>query len=181
MASNSTRIILLSVQKGSGRIQQGMDTVDKTARRYHWHSDNLRSFVEEPHSGVCCINQGPILNLTAREADTTRNGNMQITNEDPDLIIREFQQMILPYHHDVRAEDVNQKTLGAALWLAHDQPPENFEELLLLKGAGPRSLQSLVLVSEVIPAHLRGFKTRPLFLCPWWQRWSSFPRAHKSV
>ena len=139
-------------------IQQGMNTVDKTARRYHWHSDNLRSFVEEPHSGVCGINQGPILNLTAREADTTRNGIMQITDEDPGLIIKEFQQMILPSHHDVRAEDVNLKRLGATLWLAHDQPPENFEELLLLKGVGPRTLQSLALVSEVIHGTPSRFK-----------------------
>ena len=139
-------------------IQQGMNTVDKTARRYHWHSDNLRSFVEEPHSGVCGINQGPILNLTAREADTTRNGIMQITDEDPGLIIKEFQQMILPSHHDVRAENVNLKRLGATLWLAHDQPPENFEELLLLKGVGPRTLQSLALVSEVIHGTPSRFK-----------------------
>ena len=139
-------------------IQQGMNSGDKTARRYHWHSDNFKSFVEEPHTGVCGINQGLILNLTAAEAGATRNGIMQITDGDPSLIIREFQQMILPSHHDVRAEDVNLKRLGATLWLAHDQPPENFEELLLLKGVGPRTLQSLALVSEVIHGTPSRFK-----------------------
>jgi hypothetical protein len=114
--------------------------------------------VEEPHTGVCGINQGTILNLTAAEAGTTRSSIMQITDEDPGLIIREFQQMILPSHHDVRAEDVNLKRLGATLWLAHDQPPENFEELLLLKGVGPRTLQSLALVSEVIHGTPSRFK-----------------------
>ena len=139
-------------------VQQGMHTGDKTARRYHWHSDNLRSFVEEPHTGICGINQGAILNLTAIEAATTRNGIMQIAGEDPGLIVKEFQHMSLPSHHDVRAEDVNLKRLGAALWLAHDQPPENFEELLLLKGVGPRTLQSLALVSEVIHGTPSRFK-----------------------
>ena len=139
-------------------VQQGMHTGDKTARRYHWHSDNLRSFIEEPHTGICGENQGAILNLTATEAVATRNGILQITNEDPGLIVREFQQMILPAHHDVRAEDVNLKRLGATLWLAHDQPPENFEELLLLKGVGPRTLQSLTLVSEVIHGTPSRFK-----------------------
>ena len=139
-------------------VQQGMDTSDKTARRYHWHSDNLRSFVEEPHTGVCGINQGTILNLTAAEAGTTRSSILQVTGEDPGLIIREFQQLILPSHHDVRAEDVNLKRLGATLWLAHDHPPENFEELLLLKGVGPRTLQSLALVSEVIHGTPSRFK-----------------------
>jgi uncharacterized protein len=153
-----THNFIVSTEGQWAVIQQGMDTADKTARRYHWHSDNLRSFVEEPHTGVCGINQGPILNLTAADAGTTRNGILQITDEDPGLIIREFQQMILPSHHDVRAEDVNLKKLGAALWLAHDQPPENFEELLLLKGVGPRTLQSLALVSEVIHGTPSRFK-----------------------
>lgn len=139
-------------------VQQGMHTGNKTARRYHWHSDNLRSFIEEPHTGICGKNQGPILNLTATEAKATRNGILQITGEDPGLIITEFQQMILPVHHDVRAEDINLKRLGAMLWLAHDQPPENFEELLLLKGVGPRTVQSLTLVSEVIHGTPSRFK-----------------------
>lgn len=131
-------------------VQQGMHTVNKTARRYHWHSDNLSSFTEEPHTGVCGINQGEILNLTASAASITKAGILQLTNEDPDVQLREIQRVLLPAHHDVRAEDVNLKRLGAALWLAHEQQPENFDELLLLQGVGPRTIQSLTLVSEVI-------------------------------
>lgn len=131
-------------------VQQGMHTGNKTARRYHWHSDHLRSFVEEPHTGVCGINQGPILNLTALDAVTTRNDMLKITAEEPGRMIREFQHMILPSHHDVRAADVDLKRLGAVLWLAQEQQPGNFEELLLLPGVGPRTIQSLALVSEVI-------------------------------
>lgn len=139
-------------------VQQGMHTGDKTARRYHWHSDNLRSFVEEPHTGICGINQGAILNLTASEAGSTRTGIMQLTSENPAHLLKEFQQLILPSHHEVHAEDVNLKRLGATLWLTQEQPPENFEELLLLKGVGPRTLQSLALVSEVIHGTPSRFK-----------------------
>jgi hypothetical protein len=131
-------------------VQQGMHTGDKTARRYHWHSDQLRSFVEEPHTGICGIHQGEILNLTAKDAAPARNDIVAIAAEDPSHMIREFQQLLLPSHHDVREADVDLKRLGAALWLTHDQHPENFEELLLLSGVGPRTLQSLALVSEVI-------------------------------
>lgn len=131
-------------------VQQGMRPDSKTARRYHWHSHDLRSFVEEPHTGVCGINQGPILNLTAAAANTTRESILNITHDKPELIINQFQQLILPSHHDVRAEDVDLKRLGAILWLANEQHAENFEELLLLNGVGPRTLQSLTLVSEVI-------------------------------
>lgn len=131
-------------------IQQGMRASDKTARRYHWHSENLKSFVEAPHTGVCGINQGAILNLTALEAATARAGILNISIENPEKTINAFQHLKMPFHHELRITDVNMKRLGSTLWLAHEQQPKDFEELLLLKGVGPRTLQSLALVSEVI-------------------------------
>lgn len=139
-------------------VQQGMRTGDKTARRYHWHSENIQSFVEEPHTGICGISQGEILNLTAKEASSTRQGMMMITREKPELMLQEIQQLILPAHHDVRSQDVDLKRLGSILWLANEMHPENFEELLLLQGVGPRTLQSLTLVSEVIHGTPSRFK-----------------------
>ena len=131
-------------------IQQGMRTTDKLARRYHWHSTNLQSFVEEPHSGIAGINQGNILNLTAKEASQTRDGILKINSEIPEEIIDTYQQLKMPSHHDVRANDVNLRRLGSVLWLAHEHQPKDFESLLLLQGVGPRTIQSLALVSEVI-------------------------------
>ena len=131
-------------------VQQGMREGDAMARRYHWHSEHVRSFVEEPHTGICGVNQGQILNLTAAEANTTRDRILDITQEKPELMMQEIQHLIMPGHHDVRSEDVNLKRLGAVLWLANDAQPKDFEELLLLEGVGPRTVQSLALVSEVI-------------------------------
>lgn len=139
-------------------IQQGMRTGDKTARRYHWHSPNIKSFIEEPHTGVCGINQGAILNLTAHEAAPTRQGVMSIANESPAHMLPEIQQLIMPAHHDVRSEDIDLKRLGTILWLAHETKPADFESLLLLEGLGPRTLQSLTLVSEVIHGTPSRFK-----------------------
>jgi uncharacterized protein len=139
-------------------VQQGMQTAEKTARRYHWHSDNLQSFVEEPHTGICGINQGEILNLTAADANDTRSGIVNITQIDPSHLTKQLQELVMPGRHDVRAEDVNLKKLGSILWMAHEQQPENFEELLLLKGVGPRTVQSLALVSEVIHGTPSRFK-----------------------
>lgn len=130
-------------------VQQGMNAQDKTARRYHWHSENLKSFVDEPHQGIEGVNVGEILNLTHHDARDNRNGIMEISHEAPEKIMKEI-SLIMPSHHDVRAEDVNLKRLGATLTLAREMQPENFEELLLLKGVGPRTMQSLALVSEVI-------------------------------
>ena len=139
-------------------VQQGMRAEDRTARRYHWHSQNIRSFVEEPHTGICGINLGNILNLTASEAQPSREGILKISEENPGRIIDTLQQLKMPSHHEVRAEDVNLKRLGTTLWLAHENHPENFEELLLLKGVGPRTIQSLALVSEVIHGSPTRFK-----------------------
>jgi hypothetical protein len=131
-------------------VQQGMRDGDAMARRYHWHSANLKSFVEEPHTAVHGANQGLILNLTATEAGTARQGIMQVTGENPEYMLREIRHLVMPAHHDVRSKDVDLKRLGAMLWLAQEKQPKDFEELLLLEGLGPRTLQSLALVSEVV-------------------------------
>ncbi len=131
-------------------IQQGMNNYTSTARRYHWHSENLQSFINEPHTFIYGENQGKILNLTAGNAASTREKSLLLLNEHPDKILKEINHLKMPNHHDVKMKDVNMKRLGAMLWLAHDNKPEDFEGLLMLKGMGPRTVQSLALVSEVI-------------------------------
>ncbi|PZP49090.1 MAG: DUF763 domain-containing protein [Pseudopedobacter saltans] len=130
-------------------VQQGMNTESKLARRYHWLSSELQSFIETPHTSIYGPNQGKILNLTDKDALPTRNGILQLTKELPIKIIQDL-QLIMPTNHDVRSEDVNLKRLGAALALAHETDISDVESLLLLKDVGPRTLQSLTLVSEVI-------------------------------
>jgi len=139
-------------------VQQGMREGDAMARRYHWHSQHVQSFVEEPHTAVCGTNQGQILNLTASEANITRQAMLSITQEKPELMMQEIQHLVMPNHHDVRTRDVNLKRLGSVLWLAHNTQPKDFEELLLLEGVGPRTVQSLALVSEVIHGTPSRFK-----------------------
>jgi hypothetical protein len=131
-------------------VQQGMRNGSSTARRYHWHSDGLASFVEDPHTGICGKNQGQILNLVAKAAKPSRNAMLAMTTESPDRMIAEAKRLIMPDHHDVKAKDVDLKRLGAMLWLTQEKQPADFEELLLLEGMGPRTLQSMALVSEVI-------------------------------
>ncbi len=131
-------------------IQQGMNNNTGTARRYHWHSENLQSFINEPHTFIYGENQGKILNLTANSAAKTREKSLLILSEHPDKILKEMNHLAMPNHHDVRMKDVNMKRLGAMLWVAHENKPEDFEDLLMLKGMGPRTVQSLALVSEVI-------------------------------
>lgn len=131
-------------------IQQGMDDSSGMARRYHWHSEKVESFIETPHSFIYGKNQGEILNLTDKKAESAKSGILDLVAEKPSLVISEVQKLILPSHHDLRAEDVNLKRLGSVLAVAHDKGLRDFESLLLLEGVGPRTVQSLALVSEII-------------------------------
>ncbi|MFN3761211.1 MAG: DUF763 domain-containing protein [Algoriphagus aquaeductus] len=131
-------------------IQQGMKPEDGRARRYHWNSSSLKSFVEEPHTAICGDHQGDILNLVDRKAKPTQTSMLHIAQEDPAKILAEIPHMKLPNYYDVKDQDVDIKRLGSILWLAQESQTQTFEELLLLKGLGPRMLQSLALVSEVI-------------------------------
>jgi len=131
-------------------VQQGMDGATGRARRYHWHSANVRSFVEDPHAAVCGDNQGLILNLVNKDAKATQRAILEISKVKPAKLLSEIPRMKLPTYCDVKEKDVDLKRLGSILWLAQETETTDFEELLLLKGLGPRTLQSLTLVSEVI-------------------------------
>ena len=139
-------------------VQQGMHEQDGTARRYHWHSENLRSFIDQPHTGINGVSQGRIMNLTASEAAANRKGILMIAKEDSNKILPDFARLLMPAHHDVRSQDVDLKRLGALLYVTRELHIDNFEELLLLKGVGPRTMQSLALVSEVIHGAPSRFK-----------------------
>ncbi len=102
-------------------VQQGMNGNNRMARRYHWLSSSLTSFMEEPHTSVCGKNQGLILNLTDKLATSTKDGILNLTKEVPDRLMQEV-SIILPNHHEVRAEDVNLKRLGAALLIYFFSP-----------------------------------------------------------
>lgn len=131
-------------------VQQGMNTGNGFARRYHWHSNQLDSFLKEPHAFVCGQYQGPILNLVAEDASPTQQAVLELSTLSPAAIIPEIHKIRMPQHHDVKAKDVDLRRLGSIIALANEQGLQDFESLLLLKGLGPRTLQSLTLVSEVI-------------------------------
>jgi hypothetical protein len=131
-------------------VQQGMNAESRMARRYHWLSSALPSFVDTPHTAVVGENRGLILNLTHHDAEPTRHSVAGFAREHPDRMMKEIRHAVLPGRHDVREKDVDLKRLGAVLVTAYDAGVGNFADLLLCKGLGPRTLQSLTLVSEVI-------------------------------
>jgi hypothetical protein len=151
-------------------VQQGMNGDRRQARRYHWLSEGLRSFVEEPHAAIDGIEQGVIVNLTDRRAEASRQRQLDLLGTiGPDGIERELarlerrepptaskqDQMMLPHlvmpaHHDVRPKDVIARRLHGNLAAAAECGPSDFSELLLVPGVGARTVRALAMVAEVV-------------------------------
>src|SRR6185312_4584779 len=150
-------------------VQQGMNGERRQARRYHWLSEGLKSFVEEPHAAIDGIEQGVIVNLTDRRAAASRQRQLDLLGEvGPDGVVRELARLaeaesaascpaqpalphlIMPAHHDVRPEDIVSRRLHANLAAAADRGPKDFADLLLVPGVGPRTVRALAQVAEVV-------------------------------
>jgi hypothetical protein len=149
-------------------VQQGMNGERRQARRYHWLSEGLKTFVEAPHAAIDGPGQGVIVNLTDRRAEASRRGQVKMLGEfGPDAILREFTSLsrpnvgappeqpllphlVMPAHHDVRAEDVHARRLHGNIAAAAASGPTDFTELLLVPGVGPRTVRALALVAETI-------------------------------
>ena len=127
-------------------VQQGLNAQTGTARRYHWHSTAVRDFVAEPHTGIVGDAQGVIMNLVDAHAGPARHAMLNIVHEQPERILREaaaIRHLKMPDRHDVRAENIDLRRLGAVLAVAYQRDLHNFAELLLLENLGPRTLQSM--------------------------------------
>ncbi len=131
-------------------VQQGMNEASRLARRYHWHSANVRDFVADPHTAIVGAPGGTITNLVDRRARPAQDALITIARDDPETTIGAVRRLEMPRHHDVRASDVNAKRLGAVLALAQERDVRDFASFLLLEQLGPRTLQSLALVAEVV-------------------------------
>jgi hypothetical protein len=126
-------------------VQQGMSDETSMARRYHWLSDNVRSYVNEPHAAVCCDASSQTLNLVAEENRPVREASTALAREKPEVVLLE-----MPRHHAVTAADVDSKYLRKILLRTYENPPADFEALLAMPGVGAKTLRALALTSELV-------------------------------
>jgi hypothetical protein len=131
-------------------VQQGMNDRNGSARRYHWHSAAVKDFVCEPHTAIVGAQEGEILNLVDRRAGEAQKALLTIAGQAPDVTLRDVRHLIMPSHHDVRRRDVDLRRLGAVLAVSHERQLRDFASLLLVENLGPRTLQTLALVAEVV-------------------------------
>jgi hypothetical protein len=133
-------------------VQQGMNDATGLARRYHWHSATVRDFVSEPHTGIvgATVIEGDIMNLIEHRAKPAQSALLEIAHEHPERSLKEARKLVMPRHHDVRATTIDLKRLGAVLAVAYERDLRDFASLLLLENLGPRTLQSVALIAEVV-------------------------------
>ena len=142
-------------------VQQGMSDESRMARRYHWLSESLRSFVNEPHEAICSDARGDTLNLVSAEHETLRVRSVELAAA-PDAVMEvvaragdhlpfaDLPTLDLPRRHALLLQDLDPRRLHTTLLSTYERAPSNFETLLGLEGVGPRTLRALALVSEVI-------------------------------
>jgi hypothetical protein len=144
-------------------VQQGMNTRTRRARRYHWYSGKVKDFVEEPHAGIrdtgmtnakCQMINEKVLNLVSKKSRKTRKTSAN-------LVSKEFSSL----KNDVKVlnyvgEPFNRGRLEKTLNMAHEIAPEDFEELLTIKGVGPRTIRALSLIAEIV------YGTKPSYSDP---------------
>ncbi|MBR0123905.1 MAG: DUF763 domain-containing protein, partial [Treponema sp.] len=136
-----TRESILNLAKDEPRIilKEASDILRLAAPKAHQEEKQLTLFADSPDAD----------RAEAWAKDLSKD-LAEGPYKDTQLIIENSRNCIMPAHHEVRAEDVDLKRLGAVLATAYESQPKDFESLLLTKNLGPRTLQSLTLVSEVI-------------------------------
>jgi uncharacterized protein len=131
-------------------VQQGMNEPTGLARRYHWHSASVRDFTCEPHTGIVGESRGEILNLVDHRARPAQDALLALGRETPEKTLDEIRALTMPRHHDVRVDDIDLKRLGAVLAVSYEKQLRDFASFLLMENLGPRTLQSLSLIAEVV-------------------------------
>jgi hypothetical protein len=142
-------------------VQQGMNPDNRFARRYHWLSLGLESYVNEPHTAVCCDQKQDSLNMVAAESSASRTSVTDIARDKPDKIIKEVERMLeMPARHPVLSLDISPKYFHKILLRTYERSPADFEELIGVAGVGPKTIRALALIGELL------YGTRPSFQDP---------------
>jgi hypothetical protein len=143
-------------------IQQGMNEKEGYARRYHWLGEGLGSFVEEPHSGICAqkVHERILLDLTSKDSGESRRSIHELLR-DPGVLLRELERipvLNMPRRHHIEPKDLDLKRLKDTVSKIGEGEIRSFEDVLRVRGLGPKMIRALALVSEIIYGSEPSFK-----------------------
>ena len=135
-------------------VQQGMNEVNRYARRYHWLGESVADFVCEPHAAICSQGRGEVLNLVANESNAARSTITSIATEQPtEGVLKDIERLKtldLPRRHYISVQDIHPDRLSKSLVVIYERQPKGFEELLSIEGIGPKTVRALSLISELV-------------------------------
>jgi len=135
-------------------VQQGMNEVNRYARRYHWLGESVADFVCEPHAAICSQGRGEVLNLVANESNAARSTITSIATEQPtEGVLKDIERLKtldLPRRHYISVQDIHPDRLSKGLVVIYERQPRGFEELLSIEGVGPKTVRALSLISELV-------------------------------
>jgi hypothetical protein len=135
-------------------VQQGMNEVNRYARRYHWLGESVADFVCEPHAAICSQGRGEVLNLVANESSAARSAITGIATEQPtEGVLKDMKRLKtldLPRRHYISVQDIHPDRLSKSLVVIYERQPKGFEELLSIEGVGPKTVRALSLISELV-------------------------------
>jgi len=154
-------------------VQQGMSIPDRTARRYHWLSDNLTNYTEEPHRAIVGDSIRPkTLDMTSKQSSQCRKTSVDIVKEKPNKVVKMLESIRPNYQKSLQEwiPDAKWKTYAIdilsmprnvnwnTLKHAYEFQPRNYEELLGIEGVGPSTVRGLALISELIYGNAPSWK-----------------------
>ncbi len=158
-------------------VQQGMNPSNKMARRYHWISDNLKSFVSEPHAGIISNRKGTnVLDMTSRNSVENQKISLELAKGEVDYLKSSVYKVAmatnisqnrdktldswvapndLENNNQTRSQNIECYEMPRKLnWdvfrKCYDIQPQNYEQLISVPGIGPASIRALSLIGEII-------------------------------
>ncbi len=133
-------------------VQQGMNPSVKYARRYHWYCYGFECFVEEPHSGIFCAREEKnVLNLISKESRENRKAILDIVKENPQSMKKFFvQKNSLLKYFKMKASHTFDKRLYMNLVNLHNFSPDRFEDILMFKNVGPKTIRALAIIAKLV-------------------------------
>jgi hypothetical protein len=146
-------------------VQQGMSAQDRTARRYHWLSEQVQSFVVEPHNAIVGdTKRNAALDMTAKQSEECRKTSTDIVKDEPEKLMRLFdlinpspQKTLQNWLPEIKLKEYSVKAFSMpwninwkVMKKAYEFQPRNYEELLGIKGVGPATVRGLALIAELV-------------------------------
>jgi len=158
-------------------IQQGLNKNNRMARRYHWISDDLKSYIIDPHKGIISSERlSNVLNMTSKDSEDNRKTSVDLAKSGSGLIQSSIKKIPVKLNevkldnwienkNDQMNSSKNISSFESAMYEEYEMPrrlnwkifdkiydiqPSNYEELLDIQGLGPAAIRALALISEMI-------------------------------